>query len=172
MSIWPFGRSPDRDLAERILARVIAASRSPAFYGAGRVDDTLEGRFEILTLHAILAIVRMGKTPEMFEVSQVLTDRFFSQLDAGLREHGLSDTAVPWRMHALAAAFYHRLGAYGGALADGEALEQALSRNVFGPEGRPFAVSLANHMGALFRLQDRQDPALLAEAEAWPDPVV
>lgn len=172
MSIWRFGRSRERDFAERVLARAVAAARHPAFYGPGRVDDTLEGRFEVLALHAILVLVRFGKAPDMAAAGQAFTDRFFSTLDAGLREHGVSDTAVPRRMHALAAGFYGRLEAYLSALGAGAALEQALSRNVFGAEAHPFAGSLARHMRLLHGLHESHEAAFLTTPEAWPDPAV
>lgn len=173
MPIWRFGRSQERDFAERVLARAVAASRRPGFYGPGRVDDTLGGRFEVLNLHAILVLLRLGKAPDLAVTSQAFADGFFSTIDAGLREHGVSDTAVPRRMHALAAAFYGRLGAYGAALVDdAPVLEQALCRNVFNAEAHRFAANLAIYMRLLSSLHQRNEAAFLLAPEAWPDPVV
>ena len=57
-----------------------------------------------------------------------LTDAFFQDLDASLREMGTGDTVIPKRMKKLAAAFYGRAHAYDGALdAQDEALINSLS---------------------------------------------
>lgn len=172
MSIWPFRRSPDRDLAERLLTLATAASRNPEFYGPGRVPDTLEGRFELLTLHAVLVLLRLARAPEQAGATQAFTDRVFSALDAGLREDGVSDNSVPKRMHVLAAAFYGRLSAYSEALAGGEALALALGRNVLGAEAHPFATHLARTMRALAASQGRREVAFLLTREAWSHPSV
>jgi cytochrome b pre-mRNA-processing protein 3 len=77
------------------------------------------------------------------DVSRDLTDAFFRDLDASLREMGVGDTAVPKRMKKLGEAFYGRARAYDGPLnaGDEEALALALGRNVTGSEApaRPLA---------------------------------
>jgi cytochrome b pre-mRNA-processing protein 3 len=68
------------------------------------------------------------------EVAKDLTDAFFRDLDASLREMGVGDTSVPKRMKKLGEAFYGRAHAYDGALNAGDAstLAAALCRNVIG----------------------------------------
>jgi cytochrome b pre-mRNA-processing protein 3 len=70
------------------------------------------------------------------EISQELTDRIFSELDAAMREKGVGDLAVPKRIKKFAAAFLGRRKAYDAALSAGslEQLEAAISRNVYGLE--------------------------------------
>ena len=51
MPIWPFHRSRADEDAESLLAAVTQASRRPALFGEGRIPDTLEGRFELMTVH-------------------------------------------------------------------------------------------------------------------------
>ncbi len=145
MPIWPFGPSKTIIAAEQLLGAVVAVSRRADFFGEGRVPDTLEGRFEILTLHAGLALMRLRAEPGAAALAQHFTDRFFRALDAGLREAGVGDLTVPKRMRALASAFYGRLNAYALALAT-PSLAQTIARNVFGLEAHPFAAHLARYV--------------------------
>src|SRR5262245_29059216 len=131
MPIWPFQRSRADEDAERLLAAVTDASRRPAFFGEDRVGDTLEGRFELMTIHGALALIRLQGEPDAEPLAQAFADHLFSMFDAGLREAAVGDTAVPKRMHKLAGDFYGRLDAYGAALSDPSALEAALARNIW-----------------------------------------
>lgn len=166
MPIWPFRRSRAQADAERLLDTVVAVSRNPAFFGAGRAPDTLEGRFEMMTLIASLALIRLQREPEMEPLAQAFTDKLFRHFDAGLREAGTSDTAVPKRMHKLAGDFYGRLKAYAAALEAGEAppLSQAITRNLGAVEAGPLAAYALDAATA-----QRSAPAsALLEPDGWP----
>lgn len=153
MSIWPFKRSRADEAAEALLHAVIAASRKPAFFGEGRVPDTLEGRFEVMTLNGVLALIRLREAPEAGEMPQLFTDKLFRHFDAGLREAGTGDLTVPKRMRKLAGEFYGRLEAYAPGLAGDEGLAAALGRNMLGDEAAPFAGALAGYAAETARLQ-------------------
>jgi cytochrome b pre-mRNA-processing protein 3 len=167
MPIWPFKRSRADEDAERMLAAVTMASREPGLFGEGKVPDTLEGRFELITLHAALALARLRADPHNAPLAQAFADRLFSQFDAGLREAGVGDTAVPKRMHRMAGAFYGRVEAYVAALGDAAALESALARNVWRVESHPFAAALAARAGKLVRRQTEAPLEALFEAAVW-----
>lgn len=120
-----------------LYSRVAAASRAPGLYEALGIPDTLEGRFESLCLHVVLALRAMRPLPSPADqVASDLTDALFSDLDAALREMGVGDTTVPKRMKSMASAFLGRAQAYDGTLdARNEiALANALGRNVKGDE--------------------------------------
>ena len=171
-AFWPFRPSRAATDAERLLEAVTAASRRPAFFGAGRIADTLEGRLELMTLNAALAFIRLRNEPGAAPMAQLFADRLFRQFDAGLREADVGDLTVPKRMRKIASAFYGRLDAYAGALAaqDGAALEAALARNV-GVEG-PFAASLAAYTQQAASEQATVPLAALFTPEGWPAPPV
>ena len=129
----PFRRSrADRD-AESLLAAVTQIARQPAFFGEGRAPDTLQGRLEIMTLHACLAFVRLEAEAGAEPLAQAFADKLFRQFDSGLREAGVGDLSVPKRMRRIARGFYGRVEAYAAALRAGDsaALEAGLRRNVF-----------------------------------------
>src|SRR5687768_56804 len=102
MAIWPFRPSRASQDAERLLEAVTAASRRPALFAPGRIPDTLEGRFEMLSLSAALAMLRLRADAGAAPLAQSFADRLFRSIDAGLREAGVGDTAVPKRMQKLA----------------------------------------------------------------------
>lgn len=168
MSIWPFRPSRASEDAEKLLNAVTEASRRPAFFGPGRVPDTLEGRFELMTLNASLALLRLRSDPACAPLAQTFTDRLFRFFDAGLREDGVGDLTVPKRMRKLASAFYGRLQAYGEALeaTDTTALTAAVERNILGEQSL-FAPLLAGHVKALWRAQAAAPPTALMEASGW-----
>lgn len=170
MSIWPFRRNQAHADAELLLAAIVAASRRPGFYGAGKVPDTLEGRFELLTLHASLALTRLQAAPEAESLAQAFTDKLFRHIDSGLREAGVGDLIVPKRMRRLAGDFYGRLGAYAGALGNPAALAEALRRNLLGPAGEPgFDAKVAAYAARLAALQGGAPVSGLLEPKGWAD---
>src|SRR5262245_60256184 len=77
MPIWPFKRSKADADAARLLTAVTAASRRSDLFGEGRAPDTLEGRFEIMSLGASLALFRLRADQNLAPLSQAFTDKLF-----------------------------------------------------------------------------------------------
>ncbi len=135
-----FRRSRNTQVIERLYGEIMTAARQPALYIAYGVSDSFEGRFELLTLHATLAIRRLarldqaGQNSVAQDMAQDLTNRIFAGFDATLREMGVGDVTVPKRMKKLAEAFLGRRTAYDVALEqkDEAALCAALARNIYG----------------------------------------
>ena len=118
----------------------VAAAREPALYGAVGVPDTLDGRFDLVGLHAFLLIRRLTALPAPGpEVAQAVFDAMFSDMDVSLRESGVGDLSVGKKVRAMWEAFHGRSAAYGAALdaGDTDALTAALVRNVW--RGAPAA---------------------------------
>jgi cytochrome b pre-mRNA-processing protein 3 len=137
------------------------------------VSDTLEGRFELMTLNAALALIRLRAEPGLAPLAQTFTDQLFRQFDAGLREEGVGDTSVPKHMRRLASDFYGRLRAYAAAIGarDEAALRDALARNALGAEADSFASVLARYaLEAAARQAEAPAEALFSEAD-WPAPL-
>ncbi len=156
-------RESNREVTGALYAAIVAAARQPHFYSAWNVPDTPLGRFEMISLHMILAMRRLihGVQAER-DIAQELTDTFFTEVDHSLRELGIGDVSVPKRMKKLAKMFYGRAGSYGDALDanDGPALAAALARNVV--PGQPEWM----FGGALARYALEADATLRAQSEA------
>ena len=72
------------------------------FTGDYGVPDTVEGRFDLIVLHLVLLIDRLGCDDDAGRgIGQRLFDVFCRDLDGNLREMGVGDLAVPKRMRAL-----------------------------------------------------------------------
>lgn len=136
---WLRRRSEDEAVG-RIYERIVAQSRRPEFYRDLGVADSLDGRFDMLALHAMLVLRRFKQDGEKTRrVGQELFDHMFFDMDRSLREIGVSDLSVGKRVKQMSSAFMGRIAAYEEGL-DGAAgaLEAALIRNVYrdmAPEG-------------------------------------
>lgn len=172
MAIWPFRRDRRESDSERLLRCVVQASRNPAFFGVGRTPDSLSGRFELMTVHAALALLRLRAADAPEGLAQAFTDALFKHFDSGLREAAVGDLAVPKRMHRLAGDFYARLQDYVRALEahDVEALGLAFAKRALAGESAEFARHVGVYMQELCVKQAALPAASLVEPEAWPDP--
>lgn len=121
--------SPERSAYEAI----VAAARRPGFYANWGVADSLDGRFDMITLHTYLVLDRLKGEAKDFR--QALIDELFRDMDRSLREMGVGDLSVGKKVRKMAEVFYGRVAAYDTALAqEGDALDAAVGRNIF-PEG-------------------------------------
>jgi cytochrome b pre-mRNA-processing protein 3 len=164
---------------------IVAQARSAAFYTRYGVSDSVEGRFELIVLHLVLLLRRLGGEqgggprqglgrPSGRPVGQQLFDLFCRDLDDNLREMGVGDLAVPREMRKFGEAFYGRQAAYGAALgtADDRELEKALARNIFGiADADENAARLARYArAAVEQLAAAAEDALLAGTVVFPRP--
>ena len=112
----------------------VAAAREPFLYTDIRVPDTLDGRFDMVTLHAFLLIQRLKREPSPGPaLAQAVFDAMFSDMDINLREMGVGDLSVGRKVRVMWEAFHGRAAAYAAAMNDGDmaALDAALDRNVW-----------------------------------------
>jgi cytochrome b pre-mRNA-processing protein 3 len=119
-------------LAEGLFAGLTARVRAPVFFLELGVPDTIDGRFDLLALHAWLVLERLAAERDL---SQSLTDTIFVQFDESLRQLGVGDIGIGHRIKKMADAFYGRLKAYGDAQDESE-LAVAILRNVFRDDER------------------------------------
>jgi cytochrome b pre-mRNA-processing protein 3 len=130
----PFRRNPVRDSAEHAYGLVVEQSRRPEFFTALGVPDTLDGRFEVICLHAFLYLHRLkAEGAAAAALGQGFFDGMFADFDRSLREIGTGDLSVGRQVKRMAEAFYGRIRAYEDGLAgDDAALAAALARNLYG----------------------------------------
>ena len=138
MILAAFRRSSQDRTIRDLYGAIVAQARSPAFYSDYGVPDTVQGRFDLIVLHLVLLLRRLGRSDRRRAsraggLGQKLFDVFCRDLDGNLREMGVGDLAVPKRMRRFGEAFYGRQAAYGAAFAaaDDRELEKALARNIF-----------------------------------------
>jgi len=122
-------RGERRRLSDTLLAGLATQARLPVFYEILGVADTIDGRFDLLALHAWLVLDRLVAQGEQ-ALAQDLVDGLFAHFDEALREQGAGDMGMGRRMTKMADAFYGRLKVYREA-GNTETLAEAFLRNVY-----------------------------------------
>jgi cytochrome b pre-mRNA-processing protein 3 len=148
----------------------VKAARQPDFYTVLGVPDTLDGRFDLLSLFAFLLIDRLRPGPEPGPaLAQAVFDAMFSDMDVNLREMGVGDLSIGKKVKAMWNAFHGRSIAYAAALTSGDeaALEAAIARNVWrGARPPPRSAAALARLVAVGRADlERQPLAVLAEGK-------
>ncbi len=136
-----FRRRDDSQDIETLYERLVDLSRDVAFYTELAVPDTIDGRFDTLSIHVHAVLRRLkGQGAVADRGAQALFDRFMLDMDQSLREMGVGDLGVGKRIKKMGAAFYGRMDAYDRGLdaeasADGKSpLAEALHRNLYRDE--------------------------------------
>ncbi|WP_158047065.1 ubiquinol-cytochrome C chaperone family protein [Skermanella pratensis] len=141
---------------------IVAQARRPEFYAGSGVPDTIDGRFEMIALHAFLVMRRLkGQGQAASAVSQELFDTLIADMDRSLREIGIGDLSVPKHIKNMAKGLYGRIVSYEKGLAEpgDAALHAALDRNLYGtvlevPE---------DHLAAMAAYMRRETAALAGQ---------
>jgi len=133
-------KSPfDHGTAHALYVSIVRQARHPAFYDRFEVQDTPEGRFDLVAVHTYLVLRLLRQERDRTkELAQALFDLMFADIDQNLREMGYGDTGVSKRIKKMAEGFYGRINAYDAGLDAAEqdkgslaALEGALDRNLY-----------------------------------------
>jgi cytochrome b pre-mRNA-processing protein 3 len=161
---------------EALYGAIVAQARQPVFYLEYGVPDTVNGRFEMVLLHAGVLLDRMSdEEADIRALGQDVFDYFCQDMDDTLRERGVSDVKVPREMKRVAEAFYGRQAAYRTALngSDRQALADALRRNVYAGVQEAEADRMAAYLRVLNESLRGQRAADLVEGRlVWPDPAI
>jgi len=170
-----FRRTPRDPSIASLYGAIVAQARVRAFYQCYGVPDSVNGRFELIVLHAVLLVSRLAREGEPGRlIGQAVFDHFCDDMDANLRELGVGDLAVPRQMRGIGEAFYGRQRVYEEAMAEpGLApLAVALGRNVYGSGGQAVPNRLAAYVRAAVGRLAAQDGAALCQGElGFPDPI-
>lgn len=169
-----FSRSRPSNPVRSVYEAIVARARQPELYTAAGVPDTVDGRYDMIVLHADVVMVHLQGGDEQDKAfAQELIDEFFRDMDRSLREMGVGDMGIGKRVKKMATVYYGRANAYAEArLAGRGQLVTALLRNVYaGNDGKDteagkladYALALHDAMPALSR------EAIRAGQFKWPD---
>jgi cytochrome b pre-mRNA-processing protein 3 len=120
--------------AHTLYVDLVAQARAPVFYADWGVPDTIDGRLEMVALHAALVMRRLaGGDLEARELAQALFDVMFADIDRNLRELGVGDLSVGKKVKGIAGSFFGRAAALEQALTRGDraAVAELIERNVY-----------------------------------------
>lgn len=167
-----FRSRPAPSVGRSLYVAAVDQARRPVLYEAFGAPDTVEGRFEVYTLHVMLLLDRLrGEGAKAADVAQSLFDTYLSALDDALREMGVGDLAVGKKMRKLGEAFYGRAKSYEtafAALPEIDPLRALIHRTVYaeqeGADGGALAAYVVDQRVALAA---QPLDGLLAGQVAW-----
>jgi cytochrome b pre-mRNA-processing protein 3 len=152
-----FSRKDPRQQAAPAYERVVALGRDPHWYIDGGVEDSVDGRFEAVSMVLCAVLLRLENDDTDSAVrhfSVHLAELFVDDMDGQLRQSGVGDLIVGKHIGKMMSALGGRLGAYRAPLADGDALKlaEALRRNLYrdAPVDQAAVMASATHLGALY----------------------
>jgi len=124
-------KKTDDGKAGALFDAALKQSLLPAFYADYGVPDTLDGRFDNLSLHLFLIMNPLTATKDGQALSQDIFDIAFRYMEKDLREAGIGDMGVPKHMKRMMKGFNGRVHAYKAAL-EGSDWDEALRHNLYG----------------------------------------
>jgi len=142
-------------LVRSLYAALNAQARQRTFFADFGVADTLDGRFDLVALHAWLVFERL-RAAGLADVAHALSDAIFVGFDEALRDLGAGDMSMGRKIKQMGDAFNGRINAYGSAQGE-EELSAAILRNVYrGDQSRArealalarYAIAARLHLGA------------------------
>ncbi len=126
------GKRPDeREALRPLWKQVIELARAKGWYASLGVADTMEGRFDMVSIVLAAVLLRMEREPALGEAQARLTELFVEDMDGQLRQSGIGDPTVGKHVRKLVTTLGGRLGAMREAMGQGAAaLVPVLERNV------------------------------------------
>ena len=144
-----FREPPEAVPAQQLYLAAVGQARQPALYLGYGVPDTLDGRFDMTSLHVFLVLYRLRAEGEATRaLGQAVFDYMFGDMDRSLRELGVGDLRVGRKIKPMVQAFQGRAQAYREAMLAGDevALTDALHRNVYQSDPAASAAALVSYV--------------------------
>ena len=127
-----FGARRERETYRPLYDSVVNAGRDPAWYLAGEVPDTIDGRFDVLSALLALVLIRLEQDEEQTRTASVLlTELFIDDMDGTVRQLGIGDLMVGKHVGKMVGALGGRLSAFRAAVAEGSGFDAPVRRNIF-----------------------------------------
>ena len=102
-----------RDIIDTFYQKIVEVSRNKVFYSKLKIPDTLDGRYDLLALFSIILTFSLSRSGEQGkDLSQILFDKIFLDLDLSLRELGAGDAGVHIKIKNMIKSYMGRQKAY------------------------------------------------------------
>ena len=106
---WPFSKDVQPD-AGPLYAAIVAEARRPHWYATAGIEDSIDGRFAVLSSLLALADIRLGEgNEEARALSPRLTELFIADMDAQMRQQGFGDPGLGKQVRMLVGALASRI---------------------------------------------------------------
>lgn len=104
---WFGAKPPQERAAEDWYKEIMAKAREPELFVSGAVDDTLEGRFAMVSLVSTLVLRALRDVgPEGRTLAEEVYKQVFSGFDYALREEGVGDSSIARKMRKMGEEFF------------------------------------------------------------------
>ena len=123
-----------RDLIDSFYQKIVDVSRNKVFYTKLKIPDTIDGRYDLLALFSIIFIFSLSRSGKKgVELSQILFDKIFLDLDLSLRELGAGDAGVHIKMKNMIRSYMGRQKAYCNCFEEDNynKLEESIIKNIY-----------------------------------------
>ena len=123
-----------KDLIDMFYQKIVNVSRNKVFYTKLNIPDTLDGRYDLLALFSIILTFALSRTSSKgIELSQILFDKIFLDLDLSLRELGAGDAGVNIKIKHMIRSYMGRQKSYCACFEKGNyiELEKSVIRNIY-----------------------------------------
>lgn len=146
-------RTDEREAMRPLWHRVVELARAKGWYAPLGVADTIEGRFDMVSLVLAAVLLRLEREPGLAELQARLTELFVEDMDGQLRQSGIGDPTVGKHVRKLVTTLGGRLGAMREAVPQGaSAMVPVLERNLTvqpGAELAPLAQAVVALVAAI-----------------------
>lgn len=116
---WPFSKSEVQPDAGPLYAAIVAEARRPDWYATAGIEDSIDGRFAVLSSLLALADIRLGiGDEEARALSPRLTELFIADMDAQMRQQGFGDPGLGKQVRMLVGALASRIDRLDGREGD------------------------------------------------------
>ncbi|MHC8493704.1 ubiquinol-cytochrome C chaperone family protein [Thalassospira sp. SM2505] len=129
---WLKKKDRKQTAAFELYTAMVTQARKPEFYAKLGVPDTMEGRFDLILVHAFVLFRRLKSEDGDRDLAQNIFDVMFSDLDQNMREMGIGDVGILKRIRKMSESYHGRIVAYEEGVQSGAAeLAAALNRNLY-----------------------------------------
>jgi len=127
-----FGNRHEREAYRPLYVAIVNAGRDPAWYVAGQVPDTIDGRFDMITALMALTLLRLETEEERTRrPSVLLTELFIEDMDGSIRQIGIGDLMVGKHIGKMMGALGGRLAAFRSEIEAGGDFTAFVAKNIF-----------------------------------------
>tara|TARA_B100000123_G_scaffold92140_1_gene66954 strand:+ start:1358 stop:1915 length:558 start_codon:yes stop_codon:yes gene_type:complete len=129
---WLKKKDRKQTAAFELYTAMVTQARQPDFYAKLGVPDTMEGRFDLILVHAFVLFRRLKSDEGDKDLAQNIFDVMFADLDQNMREMGIGDVGILKRIRKMSESYHGRIVAYEEGVQSGAAeLAAALNRNLY-----------------------------------------
>ncbi len=146
MSFWKRMMGKEgRDALRPLWHAAVGTSREAEWYSECGVADTIQGRFDMISLVLSMVMLRMEQSEDLKPKTALLTELFVEDMDRQLRDTGVGDLMVGKNMGKLMSALGGRMGSLRENMTESDAkLAEILARNttLTNEAEKPFALAV------------------------------